>query len=228
LIRSSPLIAGNLEIIGGCATAGDSVGILSEDGGSRIENNVIVGGFCGDDPMRGRNYTGLRALGEPGSGRELDVNGNVIASGNTPFACSGTAIEIGALASGSLATGALGLYRNIIVRPGTCTGTSNRGVSEANAASDPRVFEHNLFDDTAPTPALYFDEGIMPLGPGALGPIGPGLIVGNPVWSGFFGNGLVDPTSPANGAGTAVGLPATDIEGNPRPIGLPDIGADED
>jgi hypothetical protein len=123
----------------------------------------------------------------------------------------------------------LGIYRNNILRGGTCA--TRYDVAESSHLADPRIFENNDLDPyNAPT-ALYVDEGSNPLTTiGAVNALSDATVGANlSVDASFvaYPNDLhILPTSMCVGAGTPAGAPTYDMDGQPRKTPTA-IGADE-
>jgi len=221
-------VDGNV-IHGGCGVT-SSIGVLADDAAARIQNNVIEAGSCNGAPPSSQWY-GVRAVLRAGV-NELDIHSNSILGGGSPgVACTSRALNLDVDPAAAPSRG-LGVVRNNILDAGVCN--MRYGVVEADAAADPRVFEHNDLWPAAAT-ALYLDEGATVLATGAavdgLGDMQVTQTLDvDPQWTRDPLNGLyrLDPASMCRDTGTASGAPGDDFEGQPRPSGAAhDIGADE-
>jgi len=129
----------------------------------------------------------------------------------------------------------MGVYRNNILRSGSCP--FRYDVWELDAGADPRVFQSNDLDPyTTLVPAtstvLYLDEGgnsinLIDSVNGAGDMQAGGNISSDPFLAsyGTF-DWHLDAGSPCIDQGTAAGAPPADIDGQPRDA-TPDIGCDE-
>ncbi len=229
LERTSAFVDSNL-IRGGCSPT--AVGVHADGSAARIQNNAIFG-YTGNDCGVGGGQpplqsVGLQVLAAAGAS-EIDVHSNDLDGAGTPAACTGRALELDVSASPP-ASGS-GVYRNNILRAGVC-GTARYGLIEAVAGADPRVFENNDLDPTGMPTALYFDELVTPITTAAqvnalADMTVSGVISADPLYTAYPGDLHLTAGSPCVGAGTAVGAPAKDFEGDPRDPATPDIGADE-
>jgi hypothetical protein len=125
----------------------------------------------------------------------------------------------------------VGSLRNNILFAGSCV-TARYGFFEADAAADPRVFENNDVDPTGSPTALYLDEAASVLLTEAeINALADMVVSGNiAAAAGFIAypaNLHIAAGSPCDGAGTPVGAPPTDFDGQARDPATPDIGADE-
>jgi hypothetical protein len=116
------------------------------------------------------------------------------------------------------------------LRAGNCL-TTKAVFAELAALADPRIFENNNLDPTH-NPPLYIDEGATSLTlPGGVDGLTDttvsGTISADPAYVNFPVDLHIQATSPCIGAGTAKGVPAQDMDGQPRDPMTPAIGADE-
>jgi putative metal-binding protein len=221
------LVAGNI-ITGGCA-AGTSIGVDALGSFARIENNVLAAGTCNmATDAAATTFIALRATLTQGI-NEVDVDSNDILAGGNATTCTSLALAIDADAALTDAE-ARGIFRNNILLGGDCD--TQVLFQEESALADPRIVENNDFwPDTVD--AFYHDEAATDLTSidavnGLADTTAGGNISGDPMFVTpgtdlhlLTGSACVD-------TGTAVGAPATDIEGTVRPQGSgPDIGAYE-
>jgi hypothetical protein len=224
--KVGPLIERN-RIDGGCATMASS-GVLLVEAYARVENNEVRGGSCdgGAMPRRSSGITmhiAAAAAGNTTGLYESDIHSNTIDGGGNPVVCESNAIEITPLGTAT----PHGVIRNNILRAGVCN--TRYGIHETAASADPRIVENNDFDPTGQPTALYGDENTTALNT---------TTAINGLMGAFDANISVDPLFMAANdwrlqtgsmcimAGTAVGAPSIDINGNPRGM-PPDIGAHE-
>ncbi len=224
LERSGAFIDNN-QIVGGCPNTKSATGVFAIDSWARLQNNRISGGGC--EGTSGMDFVGLHVVAQT-PGVELDVHSNTIDADGFPTGCRGVGIALD-IVPGSTA-GPLGVYRNNIVLGGDCTTSLN--VEEKQHPADPRIFENNNLDPFNTPNALYMDEATMTLnGTAAVNALTDGSFAGNiSVASQFVsypGNLHLTSGSMCIGAGTSVGVPATDMDGEARDPSTPDIGADE-
>ncbi len=163
---------------------------------------------------------------------ELDVNSNDLDGGGPPpgavNACTSRGVTL------DLATGVVmakqGIFRNNILRAGTCT-TTRYNLLEALAGADPRIVENNDFDPTGAPTGLYFDEGVNALSTfpqvNLLADITTAAnISADPLFLSYPGDLHLQMGSPCVDAGNPIGAPLVDMDGKLRDA-TPDIGADE-
>ncbi|MBI5491107.1 MAG: DUF1565 domain-containing protein [Deltaproteobacteria bacterium] len=213
-------------IDGGCAsTAG--IGVYAEDSWARLQNNRILGGSCAGSSTVGNRYVGLDVRLAAGI-NELDVHSNAISGQGNAGGCTSTGVSLDAGLAGPGSPS--GVFRNNIVRAGACA--TARDFVEASVVADPRIFENNDLDPTGSPSALYFDENLTALTTvtqvDALSDITVGgTLSADPLFAGYAGNLHIGAGSPCDGAGTPVGAPTYDMDGQPRSATAPDVGADE-
>ncbi|MCC6523322.1 MAG: hypothetical protein IT373_11715 [Polyangiaceae bacterium] len=223
------LVDGNV-IRGGCAPV--ATGVQANDSAARVQNNRIFAYAqidCGAGsivpPQQSRGMQVFPAAGA----NEIDVHSNDLdGTGNPNAVCTSTGLEIAA-GLAPLPSG-VGIFRNNIVRGGVCS--IRYVVAETGAGADPRVFEHNDLDPFATPTALYRDEGANDLGTAAaVDALADMTVNGTLSADALYVNYPTDlhlgAASPCIGAGTATGAPSYDMDGLPRDLVAPDIGADE-
>lgn len=179
-------------------------------------------------------FFGIRQTSEGGGSPEPDVHSNSIDAGLGVGSCTSRAVGILVPPGGTVPP--RGVYRNNVLRATNgCTG-GRFGLWESNASADPRVVQNNDFFD-APS-GLYFDEGTTARNSavaidGMTDISVGGSVVGDPMYV-FWPSDVhlsSAAVSPCRRAGTTIGAPATDFDGQARPAPAgtnPDIGADED
>jgi hypothetical protein len=204
LTQTDTLVDDNV-VYAGCADV--AVGVFSLEASARIQNNRISGGTCNLD---NRESTGMFASGP------LDVHSNLIdARGETSdgglmtLPCVGTGVSIG---SGTPS------FRNNIVLSGRCA--EKRALAGAGtSAVGPITLENNLFE------SFVTQFGVLT----------PEQVNAHPSFD-ASDNFNADPRfvdgvhlasdSPCIDAGTPVGAPAIDFDGEVRDAS-PDVGPDE-
>jgi hypothetical protein len=217
-------------IRGGCSA--NAVGLLVEDSWARIQNNRVFGYYqadcLGTIPTLLQS-TGLRSLTSAGL-RELDVHSNFF-DGNGPpnpsAMCTSRAVALGI--AGMAPSGAKGVFRNNILRAGTCA--TRYGIEELGVMADPRLLEKNDFDPTGTPTALYFDEATtavtMATAIDMLGDTSAaGTLSVDPLFVAYPNDLHLQATSMCIDAGSATGAPTWDMDNAPR-ANAPDIGPDE-
>ncbi len=223
---AGPVIDRNT-ITGGCGTM-SGVGVFAENSYSRIQNNFIRAGTCEDNASNG-GFVGLLNKFDTG-GNELVVHSNTIfGGGDTSLPCTSVAVHTESVTVGSVG-GLGGVYRNNILAPGHCN--QSFGFSEGDASADPRILENNNFDVHKPPTALYLDEAMTGVNTvAAINGLSDVSAAANiSVDSQFvsYSNDLhINAGSLCIGAGTSVGAPLRDYDGDTRDTAAPDIGADE-
>jgi hypothetical protein len=230
LDRTGTYVDNNL-IRGGCST--QATGVYASDAYARVQNNRIYGVMAGTDcpgaiPMTQSSY-GMRIFAAAGV-NEMDVHSNSIYGGGPSIACTSHAVEIDVVALAPPAA-AVGVFRNNILRAGLCT-TARALFVEMAPGADPRVFENNDLDPTNNPLSIYLDEGSTSLTMagsvnGLMDTTVSGVISADPMYVNFPGDLHIQAASPCNAAGTSNGAPAQDMDGQPRDLVTPDIGADE-
>jgi len=209
----------------------ESIGVLSLDSWSRMENNLMTGGFCqvGDPNVP---FIGLKVVASA-SGNEVDVHSNVIDAGPNPAAvCFGDGVLLESDTT-SPPTRPLGVFRNNVLLGSNCS--TAYLFREADATADPRVLQNNVFDDrnSRPSAFLYRDEGSTDENDiNTINGYSDVNALANAVGSCTFVSYPTDLHLDAGDTlcadqGTASGAPATDFEGDPRSDGTPDVGIDE-
>jgi hypothetical protein len=218
LDEAGPLIDGNT-ISGGCGSV-ESFGIVASDSYATIQNNYAFGSTCN---TAAGTVTGV-LVEAPDVRNEVELHSNTIVGRTVAATCSGTGL---ALATGSTPSG---VYRNNVISAGLCD--TSVVVSEAGADSDPLIFESNDLDPAHGSPsALYLDEGSTPLTTAAMvNALTDATVSGNlsvdPGYASFPMDLHLMAGSMCIDAGTAVGAPGHDFDGDVRDAS-PDIGADE-
>src|SRR5207245_1479367 len=130
-------------------------------------------------------------------------------------------IDIGVTATPP--AGGAGIYRNNIVRASGCA--THIDVRESVASADPRIFENNDLDPTAPlgAPVLYSDEGATSLTTiAAVNALTDMTVSGNisvdAMYVGYPLDLHLTAGSMCIGAGTPTGEPMTGMDGDPRGV----------
>jgi hypothetical protein len=217
-------------IRGGCSA--NAVGVHAEDSWARIQNNRVFGYYqsdcLGTIPTPSQS-TGLRVLTSAGL-RELDVHSNYFDGSGPPnagTACTSRAVSLGI--HGTPPTAANGIFRNDILRAGTCA--TRYGFEELAAAADPSVLENLDFDPTGTPTALFFDEATTALTtPAAIDLLTDTTVKRtlsvDPLFVAYPTDLHLQGTSMCIDAGSATGAPTWDMDATPR-SGTPDIGPDE-
>lgn len=237
--HASPLIRQNRIGLGGaglaCLHQTTVNGLNLQGSGSRVENNFILAGPC--EQVIALVQVNEQRTGD-GSWLEPDVHSNTIVGGGSSANTTGsTSFGVQLITPGNVAPPRLGSYRNNVF----VGGQNNHRISfaEWDAFSDPRVLDHNDFHNfdrlNGPNPTVYLDENsARMLTAGDIDQLGEPDVAGNlsvdPMFVNTFFDFHVQPITPLLGAGTSVGVPAVDLDGDPRPeqIGqAPTIGADE-
>jgi len=217
------LLAGNA--IRAACGAEAVLGVLLEGTSTRMENNVVVLPACADD--QATVFRGLQVV-LASTSREPDVHSNVIDPGGQG-ACASDGIAISRVEVDEV-TG--GIFRNNVVLTGGCDQAT--AVSEQEKATARRL-EHN--DLVAPPSSTSADSAVLY----RRASVGYTAIEKVNALAGADGNLSVDPKflaypgdlrltgeSPCIDQGTALGAPADDADGQPRPQGQAyDIGAFE-
>jgi hypothetical protein len=228
LDASGPLVDNN--IISGGDGAILSVGAFAKDSWARLQNNRIAAGFYFDElgPVSLTAY-GLQVTADAGT-VELDVNSNDIEGSDMPPSdntSAGLSLDVGA----NPPVGGSGVFRNNIIRAGSCALRYN--VAELQSAADPRIFENNDLDPSPPNPptALYLDENLISLATvnevnALVDMVVAANISADPLFVGYPVDVHIQAGSPCDNAGTPVGAPARDMDGQLRGA-TPDIGADD-
>jgi len=212
-------------ISGGCGT-NSAVGLFSRDAWARVQNNAIAGGTCAGSSVAGREFIGLRVVAATGR-NELVVHSNTIDGAGMAAGCRSAAVAMDVAAMAP--AGGEGIFRNNILRAGVCS--IAYGLWEQDAAADPRIVENNDFDPFMMPAALYRDEDTTDVTTvAAVNALTDTTAAGNisvdPMFVGYPLNVHLGPTSMCIDAGSTVGSPRTDYEGETRDAS-PDIGADE-
>lgn len=212
-------------IEGGC-TQSTSTGVEVNDSWSRIENNEIIAGVCGDVVSSGAIYVGMKASWSTDS-IGPDVHSNTIVGHGAFSSCVATGLLLETPAG--VGVGPSGSYQNNIIVAGVCP--SSVGVDEATADADPLVFRHNDIDRSRAFD-LYRDEAGPTLGTAAeVNALADAFVGGNidgmPGFVAYVNDLHIAPGSVCIGAGTDEGAPLDDFEGDRRDALRPDIGADE-
>jgi hypothetical protein len=215
----------NNTITGGCGST-SATGVYSEDSFVRLQNNLIFAGECTGGATTA-DHIGLHVLVSD-TGHEMDVHSNDIDGDGQAGACTSTGLELDV--TGTAPAGGVGIFRNNIINAGQCN-VSNV-VVEAHASSDPRIFESNDLDPRGSPVALYMDETSSGLTTHtAVNALTDMTVSGNisadPLFTLYPTNLHLSSGSPCDGAGTATGAPAFDMDGDARSTTAPDIGADE-
>jgi hypothetical protein len=231
--QTGAFVANNV-VRGGCSPT--AVGAYAQDSFARLENNRVFGYTAADcvgggNPPTVKASYGLQVFTSAGP-NEIDVHSNFIdgtgtASNQGNCSSYGVALNV----TGTAPNAPVGLFRNNIMRAGTCQ-QERIAFAELNKAADPRIFEHNDLDLTGNPTALYVDESTASLATAA----GVNALIDMTT----FGNISVDPqltNYPADvhllsgslciGAGTSNGAPKLDMDGAARDPAMPDIGPDE-
>jgi hypothetical protein len=221
-------------ISAGCTT-GEGIGILAVDSAARIQNNVIDGGascMTGGGTKAPTSTYAVRILLAPGL-KEVDLHSNdLFAGGSTGLgvACTSRALAFDLAVAGTPPSGPRGIVRNDILHAGVCA--TSFGLVEANAAADPRILQNNDFWYAATPTALYRDENANDLATIAAVNARSDItsaanLSADPLYTSASDFHLVS-GSPCRNAGTNVGAPTADWEGDARPKETTsDIGADE-
>lgn len=224
LLEGTGALVDRNRIEGGCART-FAAGLESSDAWSRIENNEIVGGYCGDTISTGAVYFGLKSLWSVDSAGP-DVHSNTIVGHGAFSSCVATGLFL-ETTGGSV--GPNGTYRNNIIVGGVCPNTF--GVDEATDDADPIAFRHNDIDMTRAS-TLYRDgAGGALTSAAAIDALTDAFVGGNIDGAPGFVSYPVDlrivAGSVCENAGTDEGAPTMDLEGDARDAVSPDIGADE-
>ncbi len=223
--ESGTFVEGNT-ISGGCGTT-LSTGLYAENAFATIQNNFIQAGMCNTSGISPGDFIGLHVLVSAG-GNELDVHSNTLDGGGQTGACTSAGLELDV--TGTSPTSGVGVFRNNIIDGGRCNSSSV--VVEAAHPADPRIFESNDLSPLGSPTALYVDEVSTNLSShtavDALTDMTvSGTISGDPLFVTYPTDLHIGSGSPCDGAGTAAGAPAFDIDGDARSSTAPDIGADE-
>ena len=204
LSQSSPLIERNT-VEGGCGYL--TTGIHSTQATSRVASNAIFGRSpsCDVEPPFSRGYVNYG----------LDIDGALDVHSNTVSAGGGSLSRTSCTGIAAFVRGASSLRNNVFSAASMCNDVWDVW---ANPSAPPTVIQNNAF---APpmllAPGIYRNgENLMLEQVNAL----PGAS-GNVYLTGMGS------TSSTIDAGTTVGLPTFDLDGNPRSQTLPDIGAVE-
>jgi len=213
-------------ISGGCGTT-TATGIYAENSFARIQNNIVSGGGCNTGSTSTGNFHGIHVMVSAGV-NEIDIHSNDIDGGGMAVACTSAGLELDI--AGTAPTSGSGIFRNNIIGAGACT--TARVFVEADASSDPRIFESNDLDPRGSPDALYLDEATAILtthtAVNALADMTvSGVISADPLFMTFPTNMHITSGSPCDGAGTPAGAPAFDMDADARSTTAPDIGADE-
>lgn len=225
LVGSSPRVDSNL-IEGGCGDSA-STGVWLESSSSRLQNNVIFGGQC---PGAGTPlFCGVHLV-STGTSDNPDLHSNDI----EPLGLAGDCQSIGVLvertAGGTGVTA--GVLRNNVLSAGVC----NHGfaISEGAGASLQSVRNNDLYAPATTaasrTVVLYRHGNTDATTAAQVNAISlaGGNISADPGYASYPRDLHLTAASPCIDQGTAADAPATDTEGNARPVGLgPDIGAYE-
>jgi hypothetical protein len=197
-----------------CAVAG--VGIVAGPGHARLENNRVLAidqqAFC-SSPALGE------ALGLEANGA-LDVSSNYVSSSGFCFPPSSSGFDPPASPDFAVSLGAPGgVYRNNIFEGGPC----GIAFAETSAQTDPQIFEHNALD-----PMTYVDEGTNTLTAAAAVDSLPDMTSSGTLAGACAATAdhHLSAGSACIDAGTSVGAPAFDMDGQIRDS-KPDIGPDE-
>jgi hypothetical protein len=213
-------------IVAGCGGE-QTTGVLLAESAASLVNNRIQGGACGTGTAAGAFY-GVRALRGDGAG-ELLIHSNDVDPAGSGDECKSMGISFERLAGDG---GEWGILRNNIVAAGNCK--SRVAVFESSNAAA-RVIENN---DLYPGPqspsgavtALYRRSGADVTSIDQVNKLGgaAGNISANPKFVSYPDDLHLTSESPCIDKGTAVGAPALDGSGMPRPQGDGyDIGAFE-
>ncbi|HEV8321175.1 MAG TPA: hypothetical protein VG389_06130, partial [Myxococcota bacterium] len=228
VLESTGAVIESNDITGGCGSV-TTTGLYAADSFARLENNVIRGGACNLGAASSSTFVALYVAVDGGP-NEIDVHSNDIDGvGQMNPSCTSTGV-VWDWTGGTMPTAGIGIFRNNIVRAGVC-GNNNVFV-ETVPAADPRLFESNDLDPTGAPLSIYFDEGTTGLTTAAAVDaltvtIASGTLSSDALFAGYPTDLHLTAASPCVGAGTPVGAPLTDFEGDPRDPATPDIGADE-
>jgi hypothetical protein len=215
----------NNEIIGGCGSS-STTGVYAEGAWARLQNNRITSGQCGVDAAS--NFVGLDVYLDDTT-NELDVHSNTIDGRGDSVPCSSVGIQLSS--SNMTPPGSSGVYRNNIILGGRCE-ASAYNIAETDANADPRLLENNNLDPRATPTAFYRNEGTIDLtdisfvNAFADGSANYNISVDSQ-FATYNTNLHLTAQSMCIAAGTPVGAPAFDMDGDTRDISTPDIGADE-
>jgi hypothetical protein len=226
VLNNAATVVSRNQISAGCAATG--IGLLSRNAYPRVENNVINGTVCngiavGPAPV---NSFGVQVLVGTNA-NEIDLHSNtILANGARGGMCTSRGIAFDVVSMG-VPSGPRGQVRNNIVHAGICP--TAYGVHEFNVIADPRIFTNN--DVVHPDGGtLYKDENATDLTTaaainGLMDITASGNLAADPA---FDGGVHLSAGSVCRNAGSAIGAPLVDLDGDARPQeSLPDIGADE-
>jgi hypothetical protein len=211
----------------GCGvTEGD--GILATNSYARIQNNNIGGGACNPGSVVTTALAiAVHELVESGL-YEVDLDSNDLLGRGVANLCNSHGVVFDVALGATAPAGDLGIVRNNIVHPGLCNNRS--GFAELNMKAVPRILQNNDFWVQAPGDVLLRDQNTTDLTTAAaINALKDTRALAN-ISADPLLNAMNQLTagSPCIDTGTAVGAPATDINGTARPIGAGfDIGSFE-
>lgn len=219
------LVDGNL-VNGGCGT-GTTTGFILDDSSARVQNNQIFGGQCVG--AASATFVGLGIVLGPSSA-EPDVHSNDIDPMGATGACQSTGVTIDRAAGDNVPVGVL---RNNIILAGDCA--TGFGVVESATATARLVENNDLYARPSASPSntpavLYHRADTDALTAAQVNALAGAArnISSDAEFAAYSTDLHLTATSPCIDQGTSAGAPATDADGNPRPVGNGfDIGAYE-
>jgi len=219
-----------------CGNNAAVAGVSMQGSAASFVNNLIVGGPC----LTSIGVLNQLAVRSDSSTPSAVFHSNTILSrtsgGGAPSVTS-VGVQL-AGPSGAAAALVGGVFRNNIFYAGPAQGAGATAAAfrEVGPGGDPATLSNNLFftEGSNPGATLYVDEGSTPLTTIAsvnalMGAVAN--VTGDPNFvNPGNGNFALEAMSPARAAGGAMGAPATDLNGGPRPVPTgsnPDLGCIE-
>jgi hypothetical protein len=225
LVGADPLLDRN-RIEGGCGTR-TVTGVWLESSSARLQNNRILGGQCAGGEVA--VFSGLHLVSS-GASDSPDVHSNDIEPAGLSTDCQsiGVLVEPGSGADNATA----GVLRNNILSAGVC----NRrfAISEAAGATLESLQNNDLYapagGPSATSLVLYHHGNTDATTAAQVNAVAlaSGNISADPEFASYPNDLHLTEQSPCIDQGTSAGAPASDVDGNTRPVGAGyDIGAYE-
>ncbi len=226
LVGADPLLDRN-RIEGGCGTR-TTTGVWLESSSARLLNNRILGGQCAG--TEAQVFCGLHLVAS-GTSASPDVHSNDIEPAGLSTDCQSIGILVEPASGADSATA--GVLRNNIISAGVC----NRrfAISEAAGATLKSLQNNDLYAPTGEpsttTSLVLYRHGNTDATTAAqvnLIALASGNISAAPEYASYPNDLHLTEQSPCIDQGTSAGAPASDVDGNARPVGAGyDIGAYE-
>ena len=225
LVGADPLLDHN-RIEGGCGTR-TITGVWLESSSSRLQNNRILGGQCAG--AEAAVFCGLHLVSS-GTSDSPDVHSNDIEPAGLSTDCQSIGVLVEHASGAESATA--GVLRNNIISAGAC----NRrfAISEAAGATLASLQNNDLYAPAggpSATSLVLYHHGTTDATTAAQVnaiALADGNISADPEFASYPNDLHLTGQSPCIDQGTSASAPASDFDGNARPVGAgPDIGAYE-